>query len=60
MSPIKNSKILSFVYVCCTYSLSFGVIGEMGNTIVGVLTPFLFDKAPPEKVKRQKNKKTEK
>ena len=31
----------------CTYVLSLGVMGEMGSTIVGVLTPFLFDKAPP-------------
>ena len=35
----------------CTYSLSLGVMGEMGNTIVGVLTPFLLDKAPPGKIK---------
>ena len=34
----------------CTYSLSLGVMGEMGNTIVGVLTPFLLDKAPPKKM----------
>ena len=30
-----------------TYVLSLGVIGEMGSTMVGVLTPFLFDRAPP-------------
>ena len=32
-----------------TYTLSLGVIGEMGRTMVGVFTPFLFDKAPPWK-----------
>ena len=43
-----------------TYTLSLGVMGEMGSTIVGVLTPFLFDKAPPiESYKRVIiNKKT--
>jgi hypothetical protein len=30
-----------------TYTLSFGVMGEMGSTMVGVFTPFLFDSAPP-------------
>jgi hypothetical protein len=29
------------------YILSLGVMGEMGSTMVGVLTPFLFDRAPP-------------
>ena len=31
-----------------TYTLSLGVIGDIGSTIVGVLTPFLFDNAPPD------------
>ena len=30
-----------------TYTLSLGVMGEMGSTIVGVFTPFLLDRAPP-------------
>lgn len=30
-----------------TYTLSLGVMGEMGSTMVGVFTPFLFESAPP-------------
>ena len=36
-----------------TYTLSLGVMGEMGSTMVGVLTPFLFDKAPPIESRRR-------
>jgi hypothetical protein len=44
-----------------TYTLSLGVMGEMGSTIVGVLTPFLFDKAPPiESQKRLSIRKDDK
>ena len=31
----------------CTYTLSLGVMGEMGSTMVGVFTPLRFERAPP-------------
>lgn len=38
---------MHFVYESLTYTLSLGVMGEMGSTMVGVFTPFLLDRAPP-------------
>jgi hypothetical protein len=35
------------VYESLTYTLSLGVMGEMGSTMVGVFTPFLLERAPP-------------